>query len=61
MHAPGEAYPRARDGIDWGERGGGHAVYPASFEYFAPTTLDEALAMLGRYGDEAKVLAGGRA
>jgi aerobic carbon-monoxide dehydrogenase medium subunit len=35
-------------------------VYPASFEYFAPTTLDEALSMLDRYGDEAKVLAGGQ-
>jgi carbon-monoxide dehydrogenase medium subunit len=35
-------------------------MYPASFEYFAPTTLDEALALLGEYGDEAKVLAGGQ-
>jgi aerobic carbon-monoxide dehydrogenase medium subunit len=35
-------------------------VYPASFEYFAPTTLDEALDILGRYDEgEAKVLAGG--
>jgi carbon-monoxide dehydrogenase medium subunit len=35
-------------------------VYPASFEYFAPTTLDEALEILGRYDEgEAKVLAGG--
>jgi aerobic carbon-monoxide dehydrogenase medium subunit len=34
-------------------------VYPASFEYFAPTTLDEALEILDRYGDEGKVLAGG--
>ena len=35
-------------------------MYPASFEYFAPTTLDEALALLEEYGDEAKVLAGGQ-
>jgi aerobic carbon-monoxide dehydrogenase medium subunit len=35
-------------------------VYPASFEYFAPETLDEALQVLERYGDEAKVLAGGQ-
>jgi aerobic carbon-monoxide dehydrogenase medium subunit len=35
-------------------------VYPPRFEYFAPTTLDEALAILDRYGDEAKVLAGGQ-
>jgi len=35
-------------------------VYPARFEYFAPTTLNEALEILERYGDEAKVLAGGQ-
>jgi carbon-monoxide dehydrogenase medium subunit len=35
-------------------------MYPASFEYFAPTTLDEALAVLDEHGDEAKVLAGGQ-
>ena len=35
-------------------------MYPASFEYFAPTTLDEALEILGRYDGEAKVLAGGQ-
>jgi len=35
-------------------------VYPANFEYFAPTTLDEALEILGRYDEgDAKVLAGG--
>jgi carbon-monoxide dehydrogenase medium subunit len=34
-------------------------MYPASFEYFAPTTLDEAVEILERYGDEGKVLAGG--
>lgn len=35
-------------------------MYPASFDYYAPTSLDEALAILERYGDEAKVLAGGQ-
>lgn len=35
-------------------------MYPSSFEYFAPTTLDEALSILDRYGDDAKVLAGGQ-
>jgi aerobic carbon-monoxide dehydrogenase medium subunit len=35
-------------------------MYPARFEYFAPDTLDEALSILERYGDEAKVLAGGQ-
>jgi aerobic carbon-monoxide dehydrogenase medium subunit len=35
-------------------------MYPAPFEYLAPTTLDEALALLQEHGDEAKVLAGGQ-
>jgi carbon-monoxide dehydrogenase medium subunit len=35
-------------------------MYPASFEYFAPESLDEALTILERFGDEAKVLAGGQ-
>lgn len=35
-------------------------MYPASFEYFAPTTIDEAVGILEQYGDEAKVLAGGQ-
>jgi len=33
-------------------------MYAASFEYHAPTSLSEALALLGKYGDDAKVLAG---
>ena len=35
-------------------------MYPASFEYHAPPTLDEALSLLERYGDDAKILAGGQ-
>jgi carbon-monoxide dehydrogenase medium subunit len=35
-------------------------MYPPSFEYFAPTTLEEAGDLLEQYGDEAKVLAGGQ-
>jgi aerobic carbon-monoxide dehydrogenase medium subunit len=35
-------------------------MYPASFDYSAPETLEEALAVLDRRGDEAKVLAGGQ-
>jgi aerobic carbon-monoxide dehydrogenase medium subunit len=35
-------------------------VYPAEFDYFAPATVDEALALLARYGDDAKILAGGQ-
>lgn len=33
---------------------------PPPFEYHAPTTVDEALALLARYGDDAKVIAGGQ-
>ena len=35
-------------------------MYPASFEYFAPVTLDEALSILDQRGDAAKVMAGGQ-
>ncbi|HEV2299371.1 MAG TPA: xanthine dehydrogenase family protein subunit M [Candidatus Acidoferrales bacterium] len=34
-------------------------MIPAEFEYESPSTLDEALRLLGRHGDEAKILAGG--
>ena len=34
-------------------------MIPAEFEYESPATLDEALRLLGRHGDEAKILAGG--
>jgi carbon-monoxide dehydrogenase medium subunit len=33
---------------------------PAPFEYYRPTTLDAALALLAEHGDEAKPLAGGQ-
>ncbi|MEJ2413023.1 MAG: xanthine dehydrogenase family protein subunit M [Anaerolineales bacterium] len=33
---------------------------PAPFDYFAPSTLPEALELLGEYGYDAKVLAGGQ-
>jgi aerobic carbon-monoxide dehydrogenase medium subunit len=42
------------------EREGRTSMYPARFEYFAPTTVEEAVSILERYGDEAKVLAGGQ-
>jgi carbon-monoxide dehydrogenase medium subunit len=35
-------------------------VKPPSFEYHAPRTVDEALALLSEHGDAAKVLAGGQ-
>jgi carbon-monoxide dehydrogenase medium subunit len=34
-------------------------MIPASFEYAAPKTLEEALRLVERHGDEAKILAGG--
>ncbi len=33
---------------------------PASFEYYAPTSTEDALSLLEQYGDDAKVLAGGQ-
>jgi len=34
-------------------------MYPAQFEYFRPTTIDEAVKLLAQHGDNAKLLAGG--
>jgi len=34
-------------------------VIPANFDYHRPKTAPEALALLGQYGDDARVLAGG--
>ncbi len=33
---------------------------PASFEYLAPSNLDDAIALLAKHGHEAKILAGGQ-
>lgn len=35
-------------------------MFPAVFEYMAPTSLDEVLGALAEHGDEAKILAGGQ-
>jgi carbon-monoxide dehydrogenase medium subunit len=35
-------------------------MIPASFDYHAPKTLDEAIALLAELGDSAKILAGGQ-
>ena len=35
-------------------------MIPAPFDYHAPKTLSEAVALLGRYRDEAKILSGGQ-
>ena len=34
-------------------------MYPASFDYKRPASVDEAIALLAQHGDDAKVLAGG--
>ena len=34
-------------------------MIPANFEYESPTTIEEALDLLEKYGDEAKILSGG--
>lgn len=35
-------------------------MYPPKFDYVAPETLNEALALLAQHGEEAKLLAGGQ-
>jgi aerobic carbon-monoxide dehydrogenase medium subunit len=35
-------------------------MIPASFEYFRPKTIPEAVALLQQYGDDAKILSGGQ-
>ncbi|HEY4913933.1 MAG TPA: FAD binding domain-containing protein [Candidatus Dormibacteraeota bacterium] len=35
-------------------------MFPAAFDYSAPTTLAEALSILAQRGDDAKVMAGGQ-
>ena len=34
-------------------------MYPAQFDYYTPGTVREALDLLGKHGDDAKLLAGG--
>ena len=34
-------------------------MFPGSFEYHRPSSVEEAVTLLGQYGDEGKVLAGG--
>jgi aerobic carbon-monoxide dehydrogenase medium subunit len=34
-------------------------MYPANFDYVRPSSVDEAVALLKKHGDDAKVLAGG--
>src|SRR5215470_5129560 len=34
-------------------------MYPAAFDYHSPTSVKDALGLLGRFKDDAKLLAGG--
>lgn len=34
-------------------------MFPARFEYYRPRTVDEALSLLGQFGDDAKLMSGG--
>lgn len=34
-------------------------MYPASFDYLVPSSIQDAVALLGQHGDDAKLLAGG--
>ncbi|MBC7790911.1 MAG: FAD binding domain-containing protein, partial [Anaerolineae bacterium] len=34
-------------------------MYPAPFEYHAPSSLEDAIALLSTYGEDAKLIAGG--
>src|SRR4029453_10390996 len=43
-----------------GRRDGSRPVIPASFDYVAPTSIQEALSALAEAGDDAKVLGGGQ-
>ncbi|MDE3130714.1 MAG: xanthine dehydrogenase family protein subunit M [Acidobacteriota bacterium] len=44
----------------WCSSGPRSDVKPPSVEYVAPTTIEEALAELGRHGEDGKILAGGQ-
>ena len=35
-------------------------MYPAPFEYHRANSVEEAVSLLGRYEDEAKLIAGGQ-
>ena len=35
-------------------------MIPGAFDYHSPTSLEDAIALLGEHGDEAKILAGGQ-
>ncbi|MCB1661145.1 MAG: FAD binding domain-containing protein, partial [Pseudomonadales bacterium] len=35
-------------------------MYPAPFQYYRPESLQEAIGLLTKLGDEAKVIAGGQ-
>src|SRR5207245_10109856 len=49
--------PRSTARRDWGGEG---TLIPAAFEYFAPQSVSEAIGLLEKHGDDAKLLAGGQ-
>jgi len=51
---------RSHENIGDRPEGLGKAVYPNSFRYFRPSTLEEASAILTELGEDAKALAGGQ-
>ncbi|MCB1033683.1 MAG: FAD binding domain-containing protein, partial [Acidobacteria bacterium] len=34
-------------------------MIPGAFDYYTPASVEEAIALLGQHGDNAKILAGG--
>src|ERR1043165_5997960 len=54
------ARPAALAGARMESHPGGAAMIPAGFEYFAPSSLKEAVELLSNYKDDVKILAGGQ-
>src|SRR5438045_1126555 len=54
MHTPAQVGRSGARGLP------SRAVKPAAFDYHAPESVADVVALLGEHGDEAKVLAGGQ-
>ena len=54
-----EGYPPAVVAHFLGPKGENSMSVPAAFDYHPATSVDEAIALLQQYGDDAKLLAGG--
>src|SRR5712691_7038478 len=55
----GSSSTKSRGPINWARREKKSMSIPAAFDYHAAKTVDEAVALLQQYGDDAKLLAGG--